>query len=390
MNRTILKYIGYAALLLTVIPAFSTNVHHDCTLTVTNPAAVARKTETVELKLSELRKKAPWLELEKIAVIDAKSHDTLVTQRLENLLLFQTNFAPREAKKFIVVNLAEKPRVPASLVDAKYILPRKDVCWENDRIAFRIYGGPLAGNVKNGLDVWTKRVRYPIMDKWYNGDSLKGKDRVSYHVDHGEGADMFEVGRSLGAGATAILDGDSLCQTGLFAMQTIAAIGPIRTQFVVTYENGFYHGKPLYEEAKYTLDAGQNLNRIDVHYSSPALPKKYQIVAGLVKRNHTESFTDKKSAWVMLWGQINEDTANGYLGTGVVFPKKVFGGFRDDTTHAFITANATPGTTLTYYAGAGWTRSGDFADMAAWRKYLDNYSVRLQSPLKISIHSSTR
>src|SRR6185369_855024 len=91
-----------------------------------------------------------------------------------------------------------------SIAAAKYILPRKDVTWENDRTAHRIYGGPIAGDVRDGIDVWVKRVRYPIMDNWYNGDSLKGKKRISYHVDHGEGADYFDVKKSLGAGGSGL------------------------------------------------------------------------------------------------------------------------------------------------------------------------------------------
>jgi unsaturated rhamnogalacturonyl hydrolase len=244
--------------------------------------------------------------------------------------------------------------------------------------------------VKNGLDVWTKRVRTPIIDKWYDGDSLKGKARISYHVDHGEGADMFEVGRSLGAGACAILKDSTLYQPGLFTMQTIAAIGPIRAQFVVLYEQDTIDGKPFTEEKTYTLDAGHNLNRIDVRYTGSSIPKHLSIAAGLVKRKNTVQYSHPRGAWLSLWGRINDDTTNGYLGTGVVFPQKSFKAVKEDSTQCLIIGTTESAKTFTYYAGAGWTRSGDFAGVEDWNKYLAIASQCIQAPLKITITGKSK
>jgi hypothetical protein len=38
-----------------------------------------------------------------------------------------------------------------------------------------------------------------------------------------------------------------------------------------------------------------------------------------------------------------------------------------------------------YYAGFGWTQSGDFADLAAWDRYLDEFSRRLRSPIEVAV-----
>jgi hypothetical protein len=82
-----------------------------------------------------------------------------------------------------------------------------DFAWENDRIGHRTYGPALAAPappgsgkevlVTSGLDLWFKRVDYPIIDRWYN----KGHDH--YHKDEGEGMDMYNVGKSRGAAAAA-------------------------------------------------------------------------------------------------------------------------------------------------------------------------------------------
>jgi hypothetical protein len=44
----------------------------------------------------------------------------------------------------------------------------------------------------SGIDVWGKKVRYPIINKWYA--------RKHYHEDTGEGADLYSVGTTLGCG----------------------------------------------------------------------------------------------------------------------------------------------------------------------------------------------
>jgi hypothetical protein len=40
---------------------------------------------------------------------------------------------------------------------------------------------------------------------------------------------------------------------------------------------------------------------------------------------------------------------------------------------------------VTYYAGAGWDKSGDFPTMAAWDAYLDQAARRLAAPVSVAI-----
>jgi rhamnogalacturonyl hydrolase YesR len=75
-----------------------------------------------------------------------------------------------------------------------------DVAWENDRIAYRLYGPSVRSKVSNGIDVWTKKVDYPIIDKWYKLNA-EGKD---YHTDRGEGCDFYHMGKLRGCGAIAV------------------------------------------------------------------------------------------------------------------------------------------------------------------------------------------
>jgi unsaturated rhamnogalacturonyl hydrolase len=40
---------------------------------------------------------------------------------------------------------------------------------------------------------------------------------------------------------------------------------------------------------------------------------------------------------------------------------------------------------LRYYTGAGWSRSGQFADRAAWEAYVKAFAATVASPLNITL-----
>ena len=86
-----------------------------------------------------------------------------------------------------------------------------------------------------------------------------------------------------------------------------------------------------------------------------------------------------------LWGQTNDNPENGYLGTGVIFKPEAVTGWTQDSSQYIMLGETTRGTTFTYYAGAGWTRSGDFKSVDDWNYYLDRFSKNLRQPLQLTI-----
>lgn len=82
---------------------------------------------------------------------------------------------------------------------ARYVPERfDDFAWENDVVAFRMYGKALEGRPDDaqGMDYWAKRTDKLILNSWYKGND--------YHKDHGEGLDYYSVGQTLGAGDIAL------------------------------------------------------------------------------------------------------------------------------------------------------------------------------------------
>jgi pectinesterase len=354
-----------------------------------NPLGIARPSETIEVEWKKIEAAIPGVPAGRIGVYIGGKR--LVSQTIDlnadgapDFLLFQSDFTPRQRKAFVIKE-AKEQESHNSRTDARFVLPRQDLAWENDRIAFRIYGSVLAGDVNNGIDVWTKRVRSLIVEKWYRQSEGNAPGKDSYHQDRGEGADFFSVGKSLGAGGCGIFRDGRLYQPGLFSSHRIIATGPIRALFEVTYDSGAVRGGHYREVERISLDAGGNLNRVDVTYTGVPEGEPLTVAAGVVKRKNTKVYADSARGWIALWGQTNDDSVNGSLGTGVVMPRRALRGVLETDQHMLITGAATPGRVFTYYAGAGWTRSGDFRSEKDWCTYLARFARRLQTPVKIRL-----
>ncbi len=355
-------------------------------LTVTNPAPFERPGETVEVPLDELAGSFKVIASGRIAVFETLSGKELLSQVTDDALLFQSDFMANEEKEFSLKQIQASPKPHQSLVDARFVLPREDYAWENDRVAFRMYGPALAKDVNNGIDVWTKRVRHLIVAKWYKKSEGSPPGKDTYHEDRGEGADFFSVGKTLGAGSSGLWSGNKLYQPGVFSSYKTISTGPLRASFELTYDNWNLTGTSFIERKRITLDAGSNLNHIEVSFQGLPEGDSLLVAAGLVKRGNTSPTYNKGNGWLSLWGPTTNDPVNGSLGTGIVIDSSSFAGFAEDSSHYLALGRISSGGNIAYYSGAGWTRSEDFPDEQSWLRYLDTFAQRLKYPLSVSIH----
>ena len=352
-------------------------------VTVKNPAKFNRSHETVAVRLSDVTEALGQVDPSRLQVLREGERATRAIQLTEADLLFQADIAAGGTQRFVVSHAAAKEVPHPSLVSGLFVLPRQDYAWENDRIAFRMYGPALAAEVNNGIDVWTKRVRYPIVGKWYKEADASAPGKDSYHQDRGEGADFFSVGRTLGAGGSGLWREGKVVQPGVFTSWKTLANGPIRISFMLTY-TWFLDGDSLKEEKTFSLDAGENLNRIEVRFSGGGKREGMQIACGLVKRAGTTATQDRKNCILSLWGAVNDDPVNGTLGTAVVIPRGHCSDLTEDKDQYLMIGDPRPGTPFVYYAGAGWTGNGGFSAGKDWTAYLDRFVERMAAPLQIS------
>lgn len=383
MKRLLVFFI----FLVLSLPAIARN--RQVVVTVTNPLDMNRTNEIVSIGWKKIAEKMKGINISKITVRDTTSGDILPHQLIDensdgtpDELIFLANFQANEKRTFFIENRKASQNIEP-LTYVGFMVPREDIAWENDRIAFRIYGPAMAKDVNNGIDVWTKRVRYLIIEKWYKGDQAPGDQRISYHEDHGEGADFFSVGRSLGAGSCALYKSDSLYQPGVFEKYKIIAKGPIRLIFEVTYTPFEYNGKKITETKRITLDAGSNLNKIEVQYNSIGSNDGVMFAAGLVKRPNVSIFTDKEKGLASLWGPINDNPVNEYLGTGIVMINEKIDTIKENNGHLLVVGKSKLSKKITYYTGAGWTRTGDFENIQDWNNYLSDFAIKLRNELII-------
>lgn len=367
-------------LLFWSLPAFTQTL----VVTVTNPSPFSRSHETIALRAQQVQEVLGRADQAFLRLVRSRDAVRMPVQVLGEEVLFQCDLGPRKSERF-ELSLSPDRLVPLpSVVSGMFVVPRQDYAWENDRIAFRVYGPALAAEVNNGIDVWTKRVPYPIVAKWYKESetSMPGKD--SYHEDNGEGADYFSVGRTLGAGSAGLWQNGSVLQPGVFTGWKTLASGPVRVAFRLTYA-WVMDGDTLLEERTIALDAGENMNRIEVRFTGAVPAGAQAVAAGLVKRAGVAVAQHPGRQWLALWGPTNPDPRAGSLGTAVLFPVQAATAVTEDKDQHLLVGALQRDTAFTYYAGAGWTGNGQFRTAKDWTLYLDNFLKRVEAPLRVVI-----
>ena len=93
---------------------------------------------------------------------------------------------------------------------------------------------------------------------------------------------------------------------------------------------------------------------------------------------------NRKDGWLRTWEPIQKGKS-GNLGCGVIVDPGELVDFTEGDGNYLVIAKAAAGQPAVYYAGFGWDRSGDFANLAEWDSYLQQYARRVRSPLKITI-----
>ncbi len=383
------------------------------TITVTHELVSARPAETITVPWAEISQALPGALLQRIAVKDSAGRS--LPYQVTNIapqakdpkgvgiaygeLIFQHDFAAGEKSATFTVEKTEDvaPVFPVRAFARQVPERLDDFAWENDKIGHRTYGPALAaaaepGSGKEvlvtvGLDIWCKRVSYPIVDRWYN----KGHDH--YHKDEGEGMDMYGVGPSLGCGGTGIWDGTRLFSGRNYKTCRVLANGPIRAIFELTYETWSANGVFVSEVKRFTVDAGHNLDQIDSTFTVVGNAKEITVAVGLNKApadkgQEPQIAVTPNQADASLTQWVVQKT-NGALGTAIIAPSAGFTGFAADERNELLLSKVTSGQAFRYYAGAGWSKAGEFTTPQQWNDYVAACVARVRAPIKVTVVPAT-
>jgi hypothetical protein len=359
-------------------------------LRVSNALDAARPSETVEVAASALAGRVAAKDLPRLAVTDARrGRETLAQPVDENgddvfdRLVFQADFGPGETREF-ALSRAEprKARREDYRVYARFVRERQDdFAWENDRVAFRVYGQALETFAKEPLtssavDAWSKRTRRLVLNDWYLVDD--------YHRDHGEGGDFYSAGRSRGCGGGGLMVDGVLAVSKNFRSSRVLASGPLRVVFELSYPEWERPGLNVTEVKRVTLDAGSHFNRFESFYTIEG-DGPVTWAAGIRMAKGVVPRVDRERGAVRTWEHLTSYGDNGWLGCGVVVDPGSVVDVVEAGGNQLMVARTSKGRPATWYAGSGWDRSGDFPDAAAWDRYLDAFVARLRSPLVVEV-----
>ncbi len=260
----------------------------------------------------------------------------------------------------------QEKRARAAVVLADYRFD--DLLWENDRIAYRIYGRALEAAEppsSSGIDAWGKRVRWPYMDR-----QLRMGDQ---HTDYGEGLDFYQVGTGRGIGGLGIWHDNKLWVSRNYVRPRILSAGPEIADFTVDYDPWPVDVlRTVRETRRFTLPAGTNFTRLT---STIASSSSSELIVGIgiskrpmATRQLGEVLKDEAGARISWWGPADGD--KGRMAGAIIVDPATFAGFAEDADNYLILVRATPGKPFVYYSGAAWDRAGDFTTREAWKTYV--------------------
>jgi hypothetical protein len=153
--------------------------------------------------------------------------------------------------------------------------------------------------------------------------------------------------------------------------------GPDAVSFELEYAPWDAGGRKVWETKRITLEAGSNLNRIEstIHSEQPG---ELTVAIGIVARAGTDGrFWQQRDAGVFsYWEPAHPE--HGHIGCGVIVDPSHIVDIRHTAGHYVALVRAQPGKPLVYHAGAGWSKSGDFADAQEWEQYLTEFAARIR------------
>lgn len=388
------------------------------TLTVQNSLSNDRIFEVVEVDAQKVKQK---LGTESFIVTDADGKE--ITSQITNdgKLIFQVSVGAKSKSVYYAVR--GTPKEYAKQTKGRLFPERgTEFGWENDRVAYRIFGGGAAV----GYDIFNKSSSDLMLDYWYASEENKEmrnvvkqlKDRgysdladdvynvFCYHIDHGKGMDCYTVGPTLGAGADALLNADgSLCMPKCYQKYEILDNGPLRFSAKLTYPEIEYEGKKIVETRVITLDAGSHFNKVSISYEG--LASAPQIASGVVvhKQNPTAYVLSKENGYIgyedlgdvgtysyipsRYHDELSRQMGKIYLGT--IYPTKLtkteFQARENGAAVGHVLGIAPFVQGYTYYFGTGWSKNPNtnFNSLTDWEAYLSKTAKRVKTPQKVSI-----
>ncbi len=350
-------------------------------ITATNNSQIDFKDYVIEITWKGITAKWPSIDTAGFKVIDAKTQQEVMFQleyagnaTAQNLLLL-VSIPAKGSQSFKLVKGKHTVFPPKTF--CRYVPERKDdFAWENDRIAFRMYGKALEGSNEDayGLDVWVKSTDKLVVD-----DRYKKND---YHKDHGDGLDYYQVGFTLGAGNIAPYLNDSIYYSKNYHRFKVLDNGPLRSSFQLIYDDWNIDSKPVSVIKTISIDAGSQLNKVTAlyNYTSDAV---LNVATGLSKRKEPGvMLLDEQSGISAYWEPQHGN--DGITGVATIHTQPVKQ-MLVTKEQALTITTTNQQKAITYFTGAVWNKANRITSASQWFDYVQTFQQQLKQPLIISV-----
>ena len=402
---------------MTALFCFACNDSRTVTVTVTNPLAMERSNEMVEVSMETVTDRLCLSDTAQIVVLNADGQQVPYQITYDGKVIFPAAIAAGGTATYTIqTGTPEAFDVKAG--GRCYPERIEDMAWENDLVAFRAYGPALQAKGERGFgyDLFTKyNTTEPILEAMYAKEldketlakiaELKKTDpkaaaelsrERSYHIDHGYGMDCYAVGPTLGAGVAALMVNDTIIYPWCYKNQEILDNGPLRFTVKLEFTPLTVKGDSTVVETRLiTLDAGSHLNKTAVSYSN--LKETLPIVAGIVLHEPDGAVVADAANGYITYVDPTTGPDNGKIFMGAAVPAVV----KDAKTvlfsekekkernnadgHVLAVSDYEPGSEYVYYWGFAWDKA-DIKTADAWNRYMADFAQKVRNPLTVKVN----
>ena len=387
------------------------------TVTVSNPLEADRYTELVEIPVAEVTTALGLADNSSFVVRNGKEEVPYQITH-DGKVLFPVTLTASQTQTFTLRK--GKPAEFISKVRGDHYPDRvDDICWENDLVGYRVYG--FKEDKASGYDIFTKRntdlLVIPEMyrkaldpemkkhrkeiEREFGKDSATrfGNEYMSFHVDHGYGADFYAVGPTLGAGTSALLDGDDIVYPFCYDSYEILDNGPLRFTIRLAFRPfSIGAAENVVETRVISLDLGSHFNKTSVSFEG--LDKPRPIVTGIVVQDKDGKSTGDASKGYIAYPaptmnfESYKEVDNGTIFIGHIFPEELesigIRYFSDKESkerggakgHMLAHSTYDPSKPFVYYWGFGWN-FWNIKTYEEWLSHVEAFSAQLRNPITV-------
>lgn len=402
---------------MTALFCFACNDSRTVTVTVTNPLAMERSNEMVEVSMETVTDRLGLADTAQIVVLNADGQQVPYQITYDGKVIFPAAIAAGGTATY-TIQTGTPEAFDVKACGRCYPERMDDMAWENDLVAFRAYGPALQAKGERGFgyDLFTKyNTTEPMLEAMYAKEldketlakiaELKKTDpkaaaelsrERSYHIDHGYGMDCYAVGPTLGAGVAALMVNDTIIYPWCYKNQEILDNGPLRFTVKLEFTPLTVKGDSTVIETRLiTLDAGSHLNKTVVSYSN--LKETLPIVAGIVLHEPDGAVVADAANGYITYVDPTTGPDNGKIFMGAAVPAVV----KDAKTvlfsekekkernnadgHVLAVSDYEPGSEYVYYWGFAWDKA-DIKTADAWNRYMADFAQKVRNPLTVKVN----